>query len=243
MANPINTNKLKPGSTVMIRGRLQFSRLTSQFEGKELEERNKKAKYPSKRPYTVATICDARVLAEDPENPNIFEQWAQYELYESQADGATGYSFSRTNKSDNLPWIGEETSPGVVNQVYPEGELAKGLDVTLVLSAFKTQMNNGVGLDGVIVHEPIRLFSNNDPASVLKQHGFNFIAAEKPTVEPEESKESEQPTEPNYEEDDTFDEDVEMVDNNPQPQQMPQNPFGQNQNQGGLRYNPEDRGY
>ena len=240
MANPISTNELRPGSSVMIRGRLQFSRLTSKIEGKELEERNKNSRFPIDKPYTTATICDARIIMQDPENPSKIEQWAQYEMYQSKAEGASGWSFSRINKGNDLPWIAEMNESGDAQQVYPEGELAKDLDVTLVLSVFKTPMNNGVGLDGVIVHEPIRLFSSNDPASVLKQHGFNFIAAEKPTVEPEES---EQPTEPNYEEDNTFDENVEMVDNNPQPQQMPQNPFGQNQNQGGLRYNPEDRGY
>lgn len=235
MANPISTNQLTPGESLMIRGRLQYSRLTSKIEGEELARRNQGQRYPITTPYTTATICDAQIIAKDPSHPSLFEQWAQNRLYTSKAEGATGYAFSANNKGNSLPWIGVEESKGTVHQVYPEGELAKDLQVTLVLSVFKTSQNNGVGLDGVIVHEPLRLFSPNDAASVLKQHGYNFIAENPPVHEPNQAFQS-------YENNQYFDESVPMYDN-PVPNQMPPNPFGQNDMRGGIRYNPQERGY
>lgn len=245
MVNSINTNQLTPGDSIMIRGRLQYSRLTSKIQGEELAKRNRGQRYPITTPYTTATICDAQIITKNPSHPSLFEQWAQNHLYTSKAEGTTGYAFSANNKGNSLPWIGVEESKGNVHQVYPEGELAKDLQVTLVLSVFKTSQNNGVGLDGVIIHEPLRLFSPNDATSVLKQHGYNFIAENPPVqneINPTAQANGVQPGFQSYEDNNYFDESVPMYDN-PVPNQMPQNPFGQNDMQGGIRYNPQDRGY
>lgn len=249
MATAIDTNQLQPGDTVLIRGHLTYGRLVHKIQGKELEERNRKAKYPITKPYTTATICDAQVLAKDPNSLSLLEQWAKNRFFVSSMKESSGYSFSANNKGKNTPWIGQQTGTGVVEQVYPEGELARGLDVTLVLSVFRTKINNGVSLDGVIVHEPIRLFSTHDPKSVLAPYGLEFIEKPKPEEYPEGDGEL------NLGES-GYDSTIPMMDNAPNPDlapstpsdmpqmaQMPQNPYANPNPNEGIRYNPQERGY
>lgn len=272
MANPISTNQLKPGDTALVRGNLTYGRLINKIEGEELIKRNMKQKYPIKTPYTTASICNAHVVAADPQNPTLFEQWIQNGFYTSKAEGATGYSFSANNKGNSTPWIGQEVNQGKVEQVYPEGELANGLEVTLALRVFATSQNNGVSLEGVIVHEPIKLYSPNSPESVLNAHGYQFVAKPAPVKEEDVTQtEDYDENAQMYENGQTDGGTAQMPDNpyggqqNQQavqqpiqqaqqqqtqpPQQPPSNPLGKgnnnqnNNNQGGIRFNPESRGY
>lgn len=263
MANPISTNQLKPGDTALVRGTLTYGRLINKISGDELAKRNVGQRFPIKTPYTTASICNAHVVAADPQNPNLFEQWIQNGFYTSKAEGATGYSFSAINKGNSTPWIGQEVDQGKVEQVYPEGELANGLEVTLALRVFATSQNNGVSLEGVIVHEPIKLYSPNSPESVLNAHGYQFVAKPAPVKEEENITQSEGYDEnaQMYENGQTDTSTAQMPNNpygnqkdpqmtqqptpqpNQPPQQPPSNPLGQGNNQGGIRYNPENRGY
>ena len=237
--NKINTNNLTPGDVVRVKGRLIYSRLIRKISGEELQRRNQqiKTKYPITVPYNTATVCDAQILCKDPNHPTLLEQWAQEHFFKSKTVNASGYSFTAINKGEANPWIGQWEENGKVNQVYPENELAAGLEVILILNVFKTSQNNGVGLSGVIVKEPIKLYVPNDPTAILGQFGYQFIAHPAPQ---------------------TVSNNIDVSAASPQVQaampvptnqttsfatdQSAMNPFQEDNGNEGLRYTPQSRG-
>lgn len=182
MANKtVTTNQLAVGSIMLVRGKIDFCRITSQIAGKELEDQNEKSRargYNTEdRPYTTVTIRNAQPIVEDPNNPTPAETYISEARYTSTAHPEKGLLFRGKNVGKILPWVGvvKQGTTNVVEQIKPEGELADGLDVTLVLKVYAGQRNNGVGLDGIIVHEPIRYFSSNDVQKKLGELGITFV--------------------------------------------------------------------
>ena len=194
----VNTNQLTPQKTMMIRGKLTYSRLTRQVDGEELQKdmqrRASRRMNPIDKPYTTATICNAQVLYMDPNNKTPEEIYAEESLYQSQTQGSTGWCFSGVNKGKTLPYIAIKDG-NTARQIAPEGELAAGLDVTLVLRVFHTQMNNGVTLDGVIVNEPIRYYGGGVGAG-LNEHGITFQPCSQEELKAAEEKAKTAPTMP-----------------------------------------------
>ena len=181
----VTTNQLTPNKTIMIRGKLTYSRILSQIAGEELQrDMQRKAQRgisPIDKPYTTASICNAQVLYANPNQKTLEDIYADESLYQSTAQNNTGWSFSGYNKGKILPYVAVMGTDGVtVNQVVPAGELAAGLDVTLVLRVFQAKPNNGVSLDGIIVNEPIRYY-NGGVGLGLAERGLTFYP-----VDPEE---------------------------------------------------------
>lgn len=178
----ITTNQLTPGRIFLVRGKVGFSRLTSRIEGEELQQdiqrRRSKGWLPIEKPYTTITINQAEVIVKDRNNIQPEEQYAIESLYTSSSQrGQGGYSYNANSRGTRaLPYIAvtRAGAQGVVDQIQPEGELANGLDVTLVMRVFKGKPNMGVNLDGVIVNEPIRYFDNTRAGDGLDGFGITF---------------------------------------------------------------------
>lgn len=178
----VTTNQLTPGRIFLVRGKVGFSRLTSRIEGEELQQdiqrRRSKGWLPIEKPYTTITINQAEVIVKDRNNIQPEEQYAIESLYTSSSQrGQGGYSYTANNKGTRaLPYIAvtRAGAQGIVDQIQPEGELANGLDVTLVMRVFKGKPNMGVSLDGVIVNEPIRYFDNTRAGVGLDGFGITF---------------------------------------------------------------------
>lgn len=176
----VTNAQLKAGTSFMVQGKLGFARLTSQIAGEELLQsdarRQNKGWLPVGKPYTTATVNDARVMMMDPNHPTPEEVYAQESFYTSHASQASGYSYTINNKGKNLPWIGVRNEKGQIDQIKPEGELAAGLRVTLVVRIFAVsgRPQKGVSLDGVIVEEPVRYYNPNDAKAILQSHGLVF---------------------------------------------------------------------
>lgn len=195
----VNTNQLTPGSTIMIRGLVGFSRIASQISGEELQKdiqrRASKGWNPINRPYTTITIYNAQVLYENPNQKTFADIYADEHLFVSQNADSPGNNYTAVNKGNNLPYVAVMSDATNAKQIAPEGELARGLDVTIVLRVFKSPQNNGVSLDGVIVNEPIRY--REMAGSGLAQRGITFEAlppSEQPQpITPDETPQMNQP--------------------------------------------------
>lgn len=182
MANnrTIRNNQLTPEKTYLVRGKMEFCRITRHTTDKEREDLNKRRLHPIDKNYTSVTIYDAQVLAKDPSNPTIEERYAAESLYDTANQTHPTKHFSAMNKSRNLPNVGvaDMTRPGHYEPIVPEAEIAQGVDVTLVMRVFKGQGgNNGVSLDTVLVNEPIRYYGgNNAVEKALADFGITFRA-------------------------------------------------------------------
>ncbi len=179
MNGKINTNQLTPGSVFMVRGRVAFSRITRYITQEELQKenaRNAAAGRPvTSRPYCKVSLANAMVLYADASNPTLAEQYASQKLYQSKANPDTGDNFEgRKVGGTYLPEVHIIAGDGTTHQIKPDGELARGLDVTLVMEVYQAPQNNGVGLRAVICNEPIRYYNGSNVATALSAYGITF---------------------------------------------------------------------
>ena len=186
MANQINLNSLPVNDIIYVSGLVDFSRITSHIDGEELvrdnERRVKNNMRPDNKPHTRMTISNAAVVCANPSAPTLSEQAIGERLYMSKAHPEKQMCFTAKNKTSSLPAVYSRAHTTVrdLHTVLPEGEIAAGTHVTLILRIFGTQMNNGISLDAVIVdEEPVRFANalNAASASALSNRGFNIIPA------------------------------------------------------------------
>lgn len=150
--------KMRPGESVVIKGKLDFSRLAKHIDGEELERYNYWAEqrsgvFMNHRPFTQVTLSDAELVFANPDSPTWEEIYVQqHMLYTSkskQSDGKTCATL--TNKSSRLPHVGVLDN-GVVNEVKLERELDRSLNTIVTAYVFNGyKEHRGVSLDWVIV--------------------------------------------------------------------------------------------
>lgn len=182
MANySIAASQLSEGSTVLIRGKLAFARLTRLIEGQDLvasdQRKAQNGMNPVGKPHTTATITHAEVVFADPSNPTTEEQFVAERRYNSKKNPDTGLNYSIDSKGTNLPIIAVPAENGNFDQDTSGRELAQGLDVTLVLRVYKPKnfSNRGLALDQVLVNEAPRYFNTGGPSpEALAARGVVF---------------------------------------------------------------------
>lgn len=172
MTETIKTNQLTPNRKFFVRGKVVYSRIASKIDGKELIEANIKAtqrgQKPNAKPYTRIQISQAEVVPTDPNGYTIEEQYAQSKFFVSRTHQERGQQFSKDN-AGHLPKIYvKDLQTGEYNQIENKGELAHGLDVTLMLRPYTTSTNTGVSLDAILVNEPIRYYGSDASAELEK---------------------------------------------------------------------------
>lgn len=182
MANyTVSATQLTHGEIILVRGRLGFARLTRLIEGDEL------AKVDARQlqlglseigvPHVTATLTQAEVLFADPANPTRGEIFVAERRFTSQKRPETGQNWSINSRGQTLPVIAIPTDDGKFIQDNSGKELAKDLDVTLVVRAYKTaRANLGLGLDQVIVNEPVRYYAGSSNTEALAARGIVFAA-------------------------------------------------------------------
>lgn len=167
------------GSVLYVNGTLGYSRLANQIDGVELkrdiERKNANHISPVERPYTTATVRNPTIVRTDPNSPETpVEIYGREHIYSTKAD-PTAFNFSAYNKGKYLPWIAQlNPQTKEAEQIKPAGELANGLNVTLVIRVFKGSRGNGASLDGVIVNEPVRYYSSSRAESAIDALGLTF---------------------------------------------------------------------
>lgn len=89
----INLNQLTPNTTVLVRGKLAFSRLAKQIDGEELQKdmqrRQQKGWLPIDKPYTTATINNAQIVCPNGQE-SLADQYVKEHFYQSRSQQATG---------------------------------------------------------------------------------------------------------------------------------------------------------
>jgi hypothetical protein len=181
MANySVSAAQLTEGARVFIRGRLAYAQLTRPIEGNQLaasdQRKVQNGMSPVGMPHTTATITNAEVQFADPANPTVEEQFVSERRYDSKKSPDTGANYSIDSKGSNLPIIAipAAASDGTFDQDTSGRELARDLDVTLVLRVYKPQKfnNRGLALEQVIVHEAPRYYNPGVDTAELAARGI-----------------------------------------------------------------------
>jgi len=170
---------------MLVRGIVDFSQVTKKLEGAELEADNaRKIQHGLKtesRPHTRLAISQASVIFENASNPTIAERFIESRLYQSQKYPSKNYMYSALNKGQYLPsvYVRDKMDFNTLSQISLKGELAAGLEVSLLLKVYSTALGNkGVSLEAVICDEPIRYTGagTSDAMSSLFARGFKIMA-------------------------------------------------------------------
>lgn len=178
----IAAENLREGQQILVRGKISFSRLASLIDGEALtrsieQARKRGQRYPTSKPHTTVNLVDAVVIPANPAAPTIEEQYVHEKTYDIKSGDNTGHrGFGIDNVSAYLPTVLEpdpEVS-GAYRQVVLERDLASGLDVTLVIQVFKPQgyEKRGLGLQQVVLHEPVRYYASGMDTSALAARGI-----------------------------------------------------------------------
>lgn len=179
-SNRIHNSMLTPNTQLLIRGKVDYCRITSHIEGDELEkDKERKSKMgvtPIDKPYTSITIENPVVQLMNDQQPTIDEQYLMGKIYETKSEPKIK-KYTANSKSPYLPSVSvvRPDNPTVADQIKPKGELDKGLDVTLVLRVFESHNNKGLALDLIMVNEPIRYFTSGSKyAKQLQTRGITI---------------------------------------------------------------------
>lgn len=183
-----NLDYLRPYAPILvnIQGEVSFSHITKMYEGEELIAANKRAQEhggrPSNRPYCTLSIDNPRIL-----NPETLPQDVVTVMQErfKLVKGTNKVRYYATSKSPSLPPVAysayagaELAGQGIADKMSPlERELAAGLTVTVGARIFDTPAGVGVGIDYVLIDEPIRYYeSNTSLAEMLASQGILYVA-------------------------------------------------------------------
>ena len=183
----IQASELTPGAKILVRGNVTYSHVASHIQGDELRrdiERRRAAQRPViEKPYVTISVSDAQVIFKNPKagrDPALRtpeEAYVEQRLYTSMKSTRPGMCFTAISRSPVLPWVAELRPPNIVEQRGPaEHELATGTEVTIVMIVFQSRFGPGVGLDGIISHEPLTAASD-DGGLDLSDYGYVFIPA------------------------------------------------------------------
>jgi hypothetical protein len=182
--NSVNINNVPDGATMLVRGIVDFSQVTKKLEGTELDADNaRKIQHGLKtesRSHTRLAISQASVVFENASSPTIAEKYIESRLYQSQKYPSKNYMYSALNKGQFLPavYVRDKIDFNTISQISPKGELAAGLEVTLLLKVYSTALGNkGVSLEAIICDEPIRYTGagTSDAMSSLFARGFKIM--------------------------------------------------------------------
>ena len=187
----IRNNQLTPDTFVLVRGNIEYSRLTRPIDGEELEkDKRRRAQMggiPIDKPYTTVTLTNARIVPLKPGQKSIEETYVEERFYRKGSDPADAPLHYAINNKSPYPNQFYQADPGEItkgDQIYPERELANGLDVVLILRVFAASgfAQKGIGLHSVVLQEPLRYYTN-DQTRALEAAGIQLRRQPNPNGE------------------------------------------------------------
>lgn len=178
----ISTDQLTPGAVIIVEGSVTYSRITKFVEGEELVRENQRkasrGMIPSDKPYTTIAIANAKIVPLNPNALTLEEQYVQSRFYNSKNDPSL-ICYQYENKSPYLPRISQarEGSANTFDQIVPQGELANGLKVMLIMTIYASKKfgKNALGLEQIVSKEPIRYYDGSNTAKALAQRGMTYV--------------------------------------------------------------------
>lgn len=168
MARTITTNDIPDGQSAAIRGKISFAYVHELIEGQALIDRNKrmaaKNMFTIDVPHTLLEITNPQILVKNSNNLTPLERYLAESVYTSTTGSP---KFTAVSKSRSLPAIAVPNPDGSYRYQQLEKSLDNGLDVTIIMkcSASKRGFNNYVGMDAVVLNEPLRYFEGSSGVS------------------------------------------------------------------------------
>lgn len=187
MAHQISASQIRPGSTIILRGKIEYARVRSLMGPEDIDKLNetRRAKrkpgapfYPLDRnkPLTRLSLSNVEVVFKSPDGKPDLEEYYVYErLFQTPDKPELGNRWSIDNKGNRLPVLlkvvnGEAVQ--ITDNEIPAStmsmptEPARDQLVTVVLNVYSSGMNanNGIGLQTIIFDGEPEWFTGGNSA-------------------------------------------------------------------------------
>lgn len=168
----VQLKTIPPKTTAYVRGKLQYAQLIRPIDGIALQRKIEREKARGRKtivdkPHRTVTLTNA--VIEFPQN-NMLETYVTEHMYDSIAHPENNKMYQADVKGKYAPYFYTRDN-NQLNEFVPEGELANGLDVTIVFEVYATSLGNGLGIKSVIVNEPVAYYNvSTDP--ILAANGL-----------------------------------------------------------------------
>lgn len=174
--NRIRFNDVPPRLTALVKGTVAYSHIRSLISGEALAKKIAEAKARSNRakpkevPHFSITLSNPSILVQDPKAPNMLEVAISQRFYTTK-NGVHSVGFDIAGQYC-WPIAVKDPITGQYNEIEPEGELAQGLEIILVMNSYSSSHGNGVGVNKVLVPGEIKYYRSNGINDYLAQLGF-----------------------------------------------------------------------
>ena len=174
--NKIRFNDVPPRLTALVKGTVAYSHIRSLISGEALAKKIAEAKARSKNakpkevPHFSITLSNPSILVQDPKAPNMLEVAISQRFYTTK-NGVHSVGFDIAGQYC-WPIAVKDPVTGQYNEIEPEGELAQGLEIILVMNSYSSSHGNGVGVNKVLVPGEIKYYRSNGINDYLTQLGF-----------------------------------------------------------------------
>lgn len=175
--------------TIKIKGEVAFSHISHKYEGKELEEINKKAikngGIAIDKPYSSITIANPVIL----EKELLPEKIIQIINKRFKKDKNGVFKYYAISKLTNLPNVTYSDEAGTnlkgsvladeKKNIYLRKELDTGLSITIGVKIYKSNKGVGLGIDYILLNEEVRYYESNNLLQQLEEQGIIQSSADK----------------------------------------------------------------
>ena len=187
MAHQISASQIRPGSTIILRGKIEYARVRSLMGPEDIDKLNETRRvnrkpgapfYPLDRnkPVTRLSLSNVEVVFKSPDGKPDLEEYYVYErLFQTPEKPELGNRWSIDNKGNRLPVLlkvvnGEAVQ--ITDNEIPAStmsmptEPARDQLVTVVLNVYSSGMNtnNGIGLQAIIFDGEPEWFTGGNSA-------------------------------------------------------------------------------
>lgn len=183
----ITASQIRPGSTIILRGKIEYARVRSLMGPEDIDKLNETRRanrkpgtpfYPLARnkPLTRLSLSNVEVVFKSPDNKPDLEEYYVYErLFQTPDKPELGNRWSIDNKGNRLPVllkVVDGKAVQITDNEIPAStmsmptEPARDQLVTVVLNVYSANMNanNGVGLQTIIFDGEPEWFTGGNSA-------------------------------------------------------------------------------
>lgn len=195
----VTTNMLTTDETVMIDGKVSFSRISRKMNAKEIEAENarrrangnKMSPLDPNKPYSYIELYDVTVRTQNPNAPRLIETYISEHCFVTPNSKTHPNSncFMAKNSGNGVPTLCILQPDGVntIQHYLTEGEeLAAGLQVSILCKVFdsKNSPNKGLALETVIITDPrgLVLYEKAATAEAMAAYGYTYTETPKPVA-------------------------------------------------------------
>ena len=187
MAHQISASQIRPGSTIILRGKIEYARVRSLMGPEDIDKLNetRRAKrkpgapfYPLDRnkPLTRLSLSNVEVVFKSPDGQPDLEEYYVYErLFQTPDKPELGNRWGIDNKGNRLPVllkVVDGKAVQITDNEIPAStmsmptEPARDQLVTVVLNVYSSGMNanNGIGLQTIIFDGEPEWFTGGNSA-------------------------------------------------------------------------------